>query len=58
MFKDLMVQTEHSELFKRVDTIIKDAVFGMERIHNGSSIQQLRGKKYSEEWNKVSLFGV
>jgi hypothetical protein len=30
----------------------------LERIHNGSSIQQLRGKKYSEEWDKVSWFGV
>ena len=37
-----MVQKEHSEL-------IKDAVFGLECIHNGSSIQQLRGKKSAEE---------
>ena len=26
VFKDLMVQKEHSELFKRADTMIKDAV--------------------------------
>jgi hypothetical protein len=49
VFEDLMVQKEHSELFKRVDTMIKDTVFGLECIHNGSSIQQLRGKKFSEE---------
>jgi hypothetical protein len=30
----------------------------LERIHNGSSNQQFREKKYSEEWNKVSWFGV
>jgi len=58
VFKDLMVQKEHSELFERVDTMIKDTVFGLECIHNGLSIQQLHGKKSSEEWGEVSWFGV
>jgi hypothetical protein len=49
VFKDLMVQKEHSELFKRVDIMIKYTAFGLDCIHNGSSIQQLRGKKSSEE---------
>jgi hypothetical protein len=29
VFKDLMVQKEHSELFKRIGTMIKDAVFDL-----------------------------
>jgi len=48
VLNDLMVQKEHSELFKRIDTIIKDAVFGLKRIDKCLSIQQLRGKKSSE----------
>jgi hypothetical protein len=44
-----MVQKEQLYLFKRVDTTIEDAVFGLVRIRNCSS---------SEEWGKVSWFCV